>query len=262
MKIVVCVKYVPDATGERSFADDRTVDREAADGLLSELDEYAVEQALRIADDGDDVEVVALTVGPGRRRRRDQAGAADGCVGRDPRARRRDPRLGRARAPARSWPPPSGKPSRTWWSAGWPPPTARWASSRRCSPSGSAGRRPRCGATLSLEGRTVTIRARHRHRQPDGAGRPAGRGQRDRPVRRGALPVDEGHPRRQEEAGRGADLDDLGIDAGRRRSGRRPGPRSSRRRRGRPRRPGRVVTDEDGSGAAALVEFLAAGKYI
>lgn len=64
MKIVVLVKHVPDATGERSFAADGTVDRTAGDGLLSELDEYAVEQALRIADEGDDVEVVALTMGP------------------------------------------------------------------------------------------------------------------------------------------------------------------------------------------------------
>ncbi len=64
MKIVVLVKHVPDATGERTFAADGTLDREAADGLLSELDEYALEQALRIADEGDDVEVVALTLGP------------------------------------------------------------------------------------------------------------------------------------------------------------------------------------------------------
>lgn len=64
MKIVTLVKYVPDATGDRGFAEDGTVDRENADGLLSELDEYAVEQALQIADDGDDVEVVALTLGP------------------------------------------------------------------------------------------------------------------------------------------------------------------------------------------------------
>ena len=64
MKIVVLVKHVPDATGERSFAADGTVDREAGYGLLSELDEYALEQALRIADEGDDVEVVALTLGP------------------------------------------------------------------------------------------------------------------------------------------------------------------------------------------------------
>lgn len=64
MKIVVLVKHVPDATGDRTFATDGTVDRAAGDGLLSELDEYALEQALRIADDGDDVEVVALTLGP------------------------------------------------------------------------------------------------------------------------------------------------------------------------------------------------------
>jgi len=64
MRIVVLVKHVPDAAGERRFAPDGTVDRQAADGLLSELDEYALEQALRIADDGEDVEVVALTLGP------------------------------------------------------------------------------------------------------------------------------------------------------------------------------------------------------
>ncbi|WNI21947.1 electron transfer flavoprotein subunit beta/FixA family protein [Streptomyces sp. ITFR-16] len=64
LRIVVCVKYVPDATGDRHFADDLTLDREDVDGLLSELDEYAVEQALRIADAADDAEVTVLTVGP------------------------------------------------------------------------------------------------------------------------------------------------------------------------------------------------------
>ncbi len=60
----MCVKYVPDATGDRHFADDLTVDRDDVDGLLSELDEYAVEQALRIAENADDAEVTMLTVGP------------------------------------------------------------------------------------------------------------------------------------------------------------------------------------------------------
>lgn len=65
MKIVSLVKYVPDATGDRGFAADNTVDREGTDGLLSELDEYAVEQALQIAESADDdVDVVALTLGP------------------------------------------------------------------------------------------------------------------------------------------------------------------------------------------------------
>src|SRR5215217_947092 len=64
MKIVVLAKHVPDATGERGFASDGTVDRASSAGLLSELDEYAVEQALQIADDHDDVEVVIISVGP------------------------------------------------------------------------------------------------------------------------------------------------------------------------------------------------------
>ncbi|MET9643272.1 electron transfer flavoprotein subunit beta/FixA family protein [Streptomyces syringium] len=64
LRIVVCVKYVPDATGDRHFAEDLTVDRDDVDGLLSELDEYAVEQALQIADEADDAEITVLTVGP------------------------------------------------------------------------------------------------------------------------------------------------------------------------------------------------------
>ncbi|GAA3668116.1 MULTISPECIES: electron transfer flavoprotein subunit beta/FixA family protein [Yimella] len=63
MNIVVCVKYVPDAQGDRTFEDDNTTDRDGVDGLLSELDEYAVEQALRIVEAGEG-EVTALTVGP------------------------------------------------------------------------------------------------------------------------------------------------------------------------------------------------------
>ena len=67
MNIVVCVKYVPDATADRHFEPDNTVDREGVDGLLSELDEYAVEQALQLkekADDPESVTVTALTVAP------------------------------------------------------------------------------------------------------------------------------------------------------------------------------------------------------
>jgi electron transfer flavoprotein beta subunit len=64
MNIVVCVKYVPDATGERTFdATDNTVDRVGVDGLLSELDEYAIEEALKITE-ASDGEVTVLTVGP------------------------------------------------------------------------------------------------------------------------------------------------------------------------------------------------------
>ena len=63
MKIVVCVKYVPDATGDRRFDADHTVDRVGVDGVLSELDEYAVEEALKIRDAGE-ADVVVVTMGP------------------------------------------------------------------------------------------------------------------------------------------------------------------------------------------------------
>ena len=70
MKIVVCVKYVPDATADRTFSSDNTVDRVGVDGVLSELDEYAVEEALKIRESGaagggaEDTQVVAMTMGP------------------------------------------------------------------------------------------------------------------------------------------------------------------------------------------------------
>jgi electron transfer flavoprotein beta subunit len=65
MRIVVCVKYVPDAQADRRFVDDLTTDRDGVDGLLSELDEYAVEAALKLAE-GADGSVTVLTMGPQR----------------------------------------------------------------------------------------------------------------------------------------------------------------------------------------------------
>ena len=48
MKIVVCVKYVPDAQADRTFEEaDNTTDRDNVDGLLSELDEYAIDNGGR-----------------------------------------------------------------------------------------------------------------------------------------------------------------------------------------------------------------------
>ncbi len=66
LQIVVCVKHVPDATGKREFTADLRVDRLGSDGLLSELDEYAVEQALRVreARPEDSVTICAVTIGP------------------------------------------------------------------------------------------------------------------------------------------------------------------------------------------------------
>ncbi|MFC4464069.1 electron transfer flavoprotein subunit beta/FixA family protein [Streptomyces xiangluensis] len=58
------MKHVPDATGDRTFTEEGVTDRASVDSLLSELDEYAVEQALRIAESGIDTEISYLTVGP------------------------------------------------------------------------------------------------------------------------------------------------------------------------------------------------------
>jgi electron transfer flavoprotein beta subunit len=71
MNIVVCIKYVPDAQAELTFNEsDNTTDRLGVEGLLSELDEYAIEAALKLAEaaDGGVAEntVTVLTVGPDR----------------------------------------------------------------------------------------------------------------------------------------------------------------------------------------------------
>src|ERR1700683_737299 len=64
MNIVVCVKQVPDTAAERKLKpDDGTLDRESAEGLINELDEYAIEEGLRIAE-ANGGEVTVLTMGP------------------------------------------------------------------------------------------------------------------------------------------------------------------------------------------------------
>ncbi len=65
MNIVVCVKQVPDTWAEKRLSDqDKTVDRNGVDGVMNELDEYAVEEALRIKEAQGDGEVTVLTMGP------------------------------------------------------------------------------------------------------------------------------------------------------------------------------------------------------
>jgi electron transfer flavoprotein beta subunit len=63
VRIVVCVKHVPDLMADRRLEDDGTVVRDGGDGTLNELDENAVEAALVLAAEHHG-EVVAITVGP------------------------------------------------------------------------------------------------------------------------------------------------------------------------------------------------------
>ncbi|RJQ71891.1 electron transfer flavoprotein beta subunit/FixA family protein [Pseudonocardiaceae bacterium YIM PH 21723] len=66
MNIVVLVKQVPDTYSERKLTDaDFTLDRDAADAVLDEINERAVEEALLIKErDGGEVTVVSM--GPDR----------------------------------------------------------------------------------------------------------------------------------------------------------------------------------------------------
>jgi electron transfer flavoprotein beta subunit len=66
LNIVVLVKQVPDTESERKLVPGAgTLDRAAADGLINELDEYAIEEGLRIAE-AHGGEVTILSVGPQR----------------------------------------------------------------------------------------------------------------------------------------------------------------------------------------------------
>jgi electron transfer flavoprotein beta subunit len=64
MKILTCVKYVPDAGDEVGFDADLRLERSGPSSKLSELDEYAVEQALRLKASIDGATVTVLSVGP------------------------------------------------------------------------------------------------------------------------------------------------------------------------------------------------------
>jgi len=64
VNICVCVKQVPDSWAEKKLSlADSTLDRASADRVVNELDEYAVEEALRLAE-AHGGEVTILSMGP------------------------------------------------------------------------------------------------------------------------------------------------------------------------------------------------------
>jgi len=64
MNIVVCVKQVPDTWSEKKLdPSDNTLDRGATDPVMNEMDEYAVEEALRLQE-ASGGEVTVLCMGP------------------------------------------------------------------------------------------------------------------------------------------------------------------------------------------------------
>src|SRR5713226_7729687 len=66
MNIVVCVKQLPDTWAERTLRpDDSRLDRASVDGVINELDEFAIEEGLRLAE-AHSGEVTILSMGPQR----------------------------------------------------------------------------------------------------------------------------------------------------------------------------------------------------
>lgn len=75
MKIAVCVKQVPDSWAEKKMGSDGRLDRANVDAVLNDLDEYAVEEALKLveansptgeAGEGSGHSITVISMGPER----------------------------------------------------------------------------------------------------------------------------------------------------------------------------------------------------
>jgi electron transfer flavoprotein beta subunit len=64
VKIVVCIKQVPATGADKRYTDDLRLDRAGVEAIINPLDEYAIEQALRLLDDGSADAVTYLSMGP------------------------------------------------------------------------------------------------------------------------------------------------------------------------------------------------------
>ena len=65
MNIVVCVKRVPDTAAEKKLDEnDFTLDRESVEAIMNPVDEYAVEEALKLKEAAGEGQVTVLTMGP------------------------------------------------------------------------------------------------------------------------------------------------------------------------------------------------------
>jgi electron transfer flavoprotein beta subunit len=64
VKIVVCIKQVPATGADKRYTGDLRLDRSGTETIINPLDEYAIEQALRLADEGKADAVGYLSMGP------------------------------------------------------------------------------------------------------------------------------------------------------------------------------------------------------
>ena len=262
MNIVVCVKYVPDAQADRTFVEsDKTTDRVGVDGLLSELDEYAIEEALLVTEAGEG-EVTVLTVGPEQAsdalKKALQMGADKAVHVVDPQIHGTDA-LGTSTILAKAIEKLDSQAR---------PGDDRDGLDRR----GHGRRADDARRAAGAAGGDVRVRAdrrrRYRHRAArqrrglaDRRGDPAGTGLGHRPDQHAALPLVQGDHGREEEAGRHV-------------VARRPRHRAERGRADAawtkvesyaarpPRQKGQIVADEGDGGGEKLAAFLAERKFV
>ena len=64
MKIVVCVKEVPDTTEVKIDPETGTLIRSGVPAILNPFDMYALEAALEVKDENSGTEVIVLSMGP------------------------------------------------------------------------------------------------------------------------------------------------------------------------------------------------------
>lgn len=64
MRVVVCVKHVPDTNEPKRFEADLTLQRAGVQSVINPMDEYALEVALKWKDADPSLELVVLTMGP------------------------------------------------------------------------------------------------------------------------------------------------------------------------------------------------------
>lgn len=63
MKIIVCIKQVPDTT-DIKWTENNTIQREGVESVINPFDVYAIEKALQLKKELKDVEITVLTMGP------------------------------------------------------------------------------------------------------------------------------------------------------------------------------------------------------
>lgn len=63
MKILVCIKQVPDTT-DIKWTENNTIQREGVESVINPFDVYAIEAALKIKKELPDAEITTLTMGP------------------------------------------------------------------------------------------------------------------------------------------------------------------------------------------------------